>query len=718
MDMTRRHFLATVPALALADLALGADAPASPSSAPVAWSRGVRRIGQLNMTEHDPVSLDVQAWADYWAGLKIDVVLVSVTGILAYYQTKVPFHRKGKFLGDRDFFGDCFHAAKKRGLRVIARTSPDLNWQDALQAHPEWFQRDAQDAPVAHDQAAGLYRTCMFSTYMTDYMPAIMKEINSLYDVDGFYTNGWPPIGTLPVCHCQICRNLPPSGTPAYWDKFNERLFQLWKLYDSIAKEKNPTNFFFANLGGGARCSVNLAQIGDICEWFQADNQGRGGEDAPIWGCSLQGRVCRAVQNGKMATNVTGAWSTAAWMPGTPRWRNIAKSPQETRMWLNETVASGMVPYLHIIGGEKGLGEDRRELQPGHDYFNWTARHDAHFINKKSVASVGVVIGQRTHLFYAPPRGSSMADYLNSLYLALLEGRFLFDFVHEDKMAPADLAKYSALLLPNTALLSDSQCQQLRAYAASGGSLLATFETSLYDEVNQPRADFGLADVFGIHKVGNIISTTGNAYMARIEKPHPILDGFTGTNWLPGAENRVPLAAVENPFLTVVPGYTAYPPELSYPMPSQTNEPAIVLREQGGSRRVYFPGDLESSMWRSGHTDLSRLLQNAIRWVAGPNPPVTITGDGIVETFAWETSAGFAVHVLNYSNPAMHRGWVREFYPIGPQTVSLRLPAGSNVKSVELLRAGGAISFKVDHGIIEFTIPKVVDYEVAAISVA
>ena len=142
MDMTRREFLATVPALAVAGSLLAADGPTTAlAPATVAWSRKVRRIGQLNMTEHDPVSLNVTEWADYWASLKVDAVLVSVTGILAYYQTKVPFHRKGKFLGDRDFFGDCCAAAKKRGLRVIARMSPDLNWEDALQAHPEWFQR-------------------------------------------------------------------------------------------------------------------------------------------------------------------------------------------------------------------------------------------------------------------------------------------------------------------------------------------------------------------------------------------------------------------------------------------------------------------------------------------------------------------------------------------------------------------------------------------------
>jgi hypothetical protein len=702
MDINRREFIA-VPAAGLAGQLFAADPD-------IGWQRKIRRLGQTNMTEHDPAVLDIEQWADYWASLKVDATLVSVTGILAFYQTKVPFHRKGKYLGTRDFFGDCTAAAKKRGIRVIARMSPDLNWEDAVQAHPEWFQRDAKGNPVHHTEDPRLFRTCMFTTYMTDYMPAIMKEVNSLYDIDGLFTNAWPPLGSMPVCHCAQCRNLPPSGTPAYWEKFNERAVYLWKLYDSIAKQKKRSNFYFANLGGGIRSTVNLVELGELCEWFQSDNQGRGGDDTPIWGCAFQGRVCNAVQKGKMANNVTAAWST-----GVPRWRNVYKSQAEEQMWFDETLASGMVPYHHIIGGENGMGEDRRWLEPARKYFNWMAKHDAHFITKRSIANIGVVMGQRTHLFYQPPRGSLMRQYMDGLYYALLEGRFLFDFVHEDKLAPEDLRKYSALLLPNTALLSDRQCQQLRDYVDAGGSLLATFETSLYTERNEGRADFGLADVFGIRKAGEIIGTTGNAYLARIERRHPILEGFTNTNWIPGAENRVPVAPVDGSVLTVVPGFVAYPPELSYPVEPHTTEPAVVIRERGKSRLVYFPGDVERTMWRSGHTDLAQLLQNSIRWVAGANPPVTIEGQGVVETFAWETQAGFAVHVLNYTNPAMHRGWLREFYPIGAQTVRMKLPEGRRVTRVELLRAETDIPFRADRGTVEFTIPKVLDYEIAGV---
>ncbi len=82
MDLNRRDFIA-VPAAAVAGSLFAAETA-------VPWQRKIRRVGQTNMTEHDPVVLDVEQWADYWASLKVDAVLVSVTGILAFYQTKVP----------------------------------------------------------------------------------------------------------------------------------------------------------------------------------------------------------------------------------------------------------------------------------------------------------------------------------------------------------------------------------------------------------------------------------------------------------------------------------------------------------------------------------------------------------------------------------------------------------------------------------------------------
>jgi Hypothetical glycosyl hydrolase 6/Beta-galactosidase trimerisation domain len=686
------------------------------------WQQRVRRVGQTNMTEHDPAVMNIEEWANYWHSAEADIVFISVTGILAFYPSKVPFHRHGKFLNGRDFFGECVAAAKKRNMRVVARMSPDLNWGDALEAHPEWAMRYKDGSVQFSGEEPRLFKTCMFSSYMDDYVPAIMREINSLYDVDCFYTNGWPPIGSLPRCYCTICSKLPPSGTPAYWRAFTDRVLELWQKYDLIAKAKKHDSFFFGNSGGNVRGGPNLDRLGKVAEWFQADNQGRTFSDAAVWGCSLQGRVCNAVLDGKFAANVTAAYST-----GTPGWRNASKTPAETRMWLNETLASGMVPYLHFVGAEDGFGEDRRWQKLGVDYFRWTARHDAHFTTRRSIANIGVVIGQSTQLLYPGPATARSRAYMHEttqgIYDALLRGRFAFDFVHEDRLEPECLSKYRALVLPNIAMLSDRQCQQIRDYVQLGGSLMISFETSLYDEDLNQRANFGLADLLGTDKAGDAIGTNGNPYYARIENPearypHPILAGFANTNWIPGAQNRVPLKPVQNPVLTVVPGFVRYPPELAYPPVSHTDEPAVVLRESRSSRIAYFPGDIERTYWLTGHGDLLRLLHNTIRWIIRDEAIVNVEGDGFIEIFCWETAAGYSVHLLNYTNPDAQHGWLQSTYPLGPQTISLKLPQGVSVKSVELLRTGQTVHAHIENQVLQCTIPRVEDYEVAAVTVA
>ena len=686
------------------------------------WQQRVRRVGQSNMTEHDPAVMNIEEWADYWHSADVDVVFISVTGILAFYPSKVKFHRHGKFLNGRDFFGECVSAARKRHMRVVARMSPDLNWGDALQAHPEWAMRNQDGSVQLSEEEPLLFKTCMFSSYMDDYVPALMREINALYDVDCFYTNGWPPLGSLPECHCAICSKLPASGTPAYWRIFTDRVLHLWQKYDGIAREKKHDSFFFGNSGGNVRGGPNLDELGKIAQWFQADNQGRTFDDAAVWGCSLQGRVCNAVLDGKFAANVTAAYST-----GTPGWRNASKSPAEARMWLNETLAAGMAPYYHFVGSENGFGEDRRWQELGVDYFNWTARHDVHFTTRRPIANLGVVIGQSTQLLYPGPETVPSRAYMHEttqgLYDALLRGRFAFDFVHEDRLDAERLGKYRALLLPNIAILSERQCRQIADYVRSGGSLMASFETSLYDENLNQRANFGLAELLGIEKAGEVIGTNGNAYYARIEAPEaphrsPLLDGFVNTNWIPGAQNRVPLKPVQNPVLTVVPGFVHYPPELAYPPISHTHEPAVVLSESGPSRIAYFPGDIERTYWLTGHGDLLRLLHNAIRWITHDESIVHVEGDGFLEMFCWETAAGYAVHLLNYTNPDAQHGWLHSTYPLGPQTIKLKLPQNVRVQSVELLRAEQTLPVHVEDGLLQITVPRIEDYEVAAVTVA
>ena len=671
------------------------------------WYASMRRCGQTNFNERDPLELDIQWWIDYWTTLKLDALLLNAGGIMAFYPTQIPYHHRSQFLGDRDLFGDFAKAAKAKKIRVVARLDCNYTYQEAYHAHPEWIERDSDGSPVTHPQSPWLYKTCMYSDYFNQQMPAIMKEVNSRYDVDGFFTNGWPSTGRPGKCYCEACQklNLAEPNTPQGFRQHLDRVIEIWKLWDTTAKQKKWDSVYVGNLGGGIRAVTNLNTIAGVAGWFNADHQGRAGV-TPVWDCAQQGRVARAVMKGRTVTNVTGAYANTQ-----PLWRHTSKSPLEMTMWLAQTTASGMTPWFHWLGGKP---QDLRWQETGRSFFEWTAQCEEHLVNESSVANLAVVFSERTNAFYQVPGRGEVTDYLQGMYQALLHGRFLFDFVHEDDLGPGTLSKYRGLILANTALLSDGQCQQLSDYVAQGGSLLATFESGFFDENGSRRPKPGLADLFGIEVSGELVEPNGNAAYAHIERAHPVLQGFSDTTILPFAERYIPLRPVKQPALTVVPPYPAFPPEMVYPKLARTDQPAVVLAEKKASRLVYLPGDVDRSFWRSQNPDLQKLLVNAVQWLMN-DAPVLVQGNGLAEVFGWKTRAGHAIHVLNYGNPELLRGWFSDPYPLGPQKITFRLPAGSTPSSVQLLRSGRSLPFTRAENRIVFTIPDVRDYEVAAI---
>ncbi|HEV2231964.1 MAG TPA: alpha-amylase family protein, partial [Terriglobia bacterium] len=618
-------------------------------------------------------------------------------------------------------------------LRVVARMDCNLAYEEALQAHPEWFQRNRDGSPRKHNESPWLYHTCMFSTYFTSQMPAIYREINQRYPVDGFFTNGWPSTGPLEVCFCENCQKIyrdtvggvPPDGTDAanplyrkYYEVYMARVLEIWRQWDAVAKEKTPNSVYVGNLGGGIRTVKSVKKLSEVAGWFNADHQGRSG-DAVIWLCAQQGRVAQSVMAGRTITNVTGAYSNSR-----VTWRHVAKSAPEMTLWMAQTTASGMVPWFHWLGGSP---EDNRWREVGRSFYQWIAANEPHFRNKRSLADLAVLYPQSTIAFYISGAGpgswmgaarAQTTDYLDGLYYALLEGRFLFDFVHQENLKVEALAPYRALLIPNAAYLRDEECEVIRQFAASGGSVLATFETSCYNEWGDARPDFALADLFGASVDGEVIGPFGNSYM-RIERQHAVTAGFEGTALLPGPENRVPLRPRDpaRAALTVVPHYPAFPPEMVYPRIPHTDQPAAIFREAGNSRIAYFPGDIDRTFWRSGNTDMSQLIQNTVRWLMGDaRPQISVTGDGVIETFAWETEPGYALHLLNYTNPNMTRGFIRRFYPIGSQKVEFNVAAGKRITSVRTLRAGRELKFEQQDRKVHFDVPSVVDYEVVALA--
>ena len=381
--MNRREFIEVSGAsLVVASTArLGALAP----EAGKPWYETMQRCGQVNFNEQDPVSMNADEWMDYFASLKVNAVLLNGGGIMAFYPTQVPYQHRSEFLGSRDLFGEMLAAGRKRNMRVVARMDCNYAYEEAFQAHPEWFQFGADGSPTRHPECHWLYKTCMFGNYFTQQMPAIYREINQRYAPDGFYTNGWPGTEALEVCHCPNCQKIyreqtggvPPQTTDVqsqvyrkYYEVYMDRIALVWKLWQDTVKEKSADSVYVGNLGGGIRTVKDLNRLSSVAAWFNADNQGRAG-NTPIWMCAQQGRVARSVMRGRTVTNVIGAYSN-----GQINWRHSSKTPAETTLWMAQATASGMVPWFHWLGGHP---EDTRWRADRTGLFRLAGRQPATF---------------------------------------------------------------------------------------------------------------------------------------------------------------------------------------------------------------------------------------------------------------------------------------------------------------------------------------------------
>jgi hypothetical protein len=352
MEISRRNIL-IASAAALPGRFFGAPAE---GKAGAFWYQRMRRCAQHNLNEYDPKVLDIGSWVDYWSSLKLDCLVLTGGGFMAFYPTRLPDHHKSQFLGDRDLFGDYFKAVKKRGIRVVARVETNWQHEDVLKRRPEWFERDEKGNPSPNVESPYVYYTCIFSKFHEEQVPAIMREIGSMYDVDGFFTNSWPSTGSPHACFCVNCQRRGKLTKGQLLDAHQKRILELCRGLEAVAREGRKDRVYNVNIAGGIHAVQSIKKLAEVGAWLTADHQGRSG-DTPIWDCAQQGRVAYSAMGGKPVTNVvTGNAST---------WRHSSRGDEEITLWLAQTTASGMVPWYVWLGSQP---QDDRWRETGRKY--------------------------------------------------------------------------------------------------------------------------------------------------------------------------------------------------------------------------------------------------------------------------------------------------------------------------------------------------------------
>lgn len=755
---SRRTFLKQTATAALAGLSAAPVAAESLSSTTAAtdalpWYRRTLRWGQTNITEIDPVEYDIAWWRQHWKRTRVQGVILNAGGIVAYYPSKYPLHYRPPLLGDRDLYGDLAKAAHEDGLVVFARMDSNRTHEEFYKAHPDWFAVDASGKPY---RAGELYVTCVNSPYYEEYIPSILREIIERTHPEGITDNSWSGLGRESICYCQNCikkfkqrtgKALPGRKNwddPAYrdWIEWNyARRLEIWDLNNRATKAAGGPDCLWVGMNSGSisgQCR-SFRDYKEICrraEIIMLDHQARS-ESAGFQQNAEAGKLI----HGLLGWEKLIAESMAMYQAGRPTFRKASKPEPEARLWMLEGFAGTILPWWHHIGAAH---EDRRQYHTVEPINRWHEAHQEYLIGREPIANVGVVWSQQNTDYYGRDDHEPLVELpFRGMVNALVRARIPYVPVHADHIG-REGARFSVLILPNLAAMSESHCLAVRQFVERGGNLIATGQTSLYNQWGEPQADFALADLLGAHAASdrrNSIeadrkraSETAHSYLrlapelragvygpntgkepAVAEKRHPILRGFDETDILPfgGWLGGVQAATGTEVLATFVPSFPIYPPETSWMREPRTTIPGLIIRTaKHGSRIAYLPADLDRRYGRDNLPDHGNLLANLIRWVSGETIPLTVQGPGLIDCHLYRQRDRLILHVVNLTNAGTSRVPVDELIPVGPLRVQVRLPEAVRISKMKFLVSQHKPLLTIDAGVAVFQLPSLLDHEV------
>lgn len=719
----------------------------------IPWYRRVTRWGQTNITEKDPPGYDIAWWRKHWKMTGVDGVIINAGGIVAYYPSKVPLHKQAKYLEGRDLFGELCKAAHEDGIAVFARMDSNRAHEEFYQAHPDWFTIDSEGKPY---KAGDLFITCVNSPYYNEHIPNVLTEISNLYHPEGFTDNSWSGMGRESVCYCRNCSDSFMAKTglslpkikdwtdQAYrkWIKWNyERRIEIWELNNRTTRKAGGPDCIWSGMNSGSvsgqsRSFRDLKEICSRADIIMLDSQAR----------SDAGGFQQNADTGKLLHGLLG-WeklipeSMAMYQAGRPTFRLAAKPAAEARMWMTEGIAGGIQPWWHYVSAHH---EDRRIYKTPGPVFEWHRKNEKYLINRKPVASVGVVWSQQNVDFYGRDESEAMTELpWRGFTQALIRSRIPYLPVNADHIS-LDSGNLSLLILPSLGVITDDQAEAIRKFAKSGGGIIATGETGLYNEWGDRRTDFALADIFGVHILPGSYQDgrkhSGETYhtylrltpelRSNFDGPksniranpgasrHPVLNGLDETDIISfgGMLSPVRTDKGTETLMTFVPQFPIYPPETAWMREPVTDIPGLIINNlPNGGRVIYMPADIDRQFGRYNLPDHGNLLANSARWASKGNIPLSVESPGLIDCHIYSQPGNIIIHIVNLTSAGTWRQPVDEYIPVGPVKVKVRLSEDVNGNKVRLLVSGREIPAVSDKKWADFTIPSVTDHELVII---
>ena len=716
------------------------------------WYQKNLRFLQTVLRATDIVNYDAKGVAEYMKKTNTDVLVVNAGGVMDFFPNPLPMANPNPFMKDgQDYLTDLcneLHAIGKYvTVRVDFRGVEDARYNQ----HPDWFAKNPDGSPkrTTYSPTLTLNSPCYLSYYANEHAVEFIKYLFEHYDLDGIWENALS-FGTG-VCYCDRCRErykrdtgkeLPMIDPEAistrrlmfdvsnayYGEEFDE--YRRWKAVvadEHIKRIRDAVKSFGEEKGYSAEIfhiynntiskssstgHDNAKRHFDYlisCVFMDANysetDTGHGAYDI-INSAGSVIRFSRALQPWKQPVINTGGNGTRA--------RCVCDPLVETRQWLWEIVSNGGgVWNCYFNGQHPAATNDCRAAYSEKDAFTFLADNTDVISDTVPVADVGLFYSYKNLDKFA--NGIFSKDqferHFRGIERVLIEKHIPYNFVIVDETTKAeDLSKFKAILLPNAGILTEQEQQLLRTYVENGGGLVATYESSLYNEDGSKREDFALADLFGVHYTGESLAT-GNDYYFKIKNPDsPILKGITGTELLMNSGKTAISTVVcdEDRVANYLPLIANQPPEYAWPKEWDSPYAGIVARSYGRGKVVYFAHTIDELCYTNGHEDFTEVYANAVDYVTGGDYSLSTDAYRSVHTNLIVNREGEkTAYILSFVNTTgTQQRPVKEIIPVGPFTTRLHL--GGKLADSKLLWGQATVTAEGEDAVI--TVDRLEDF--------
>jgi hypothetical protein len=402
----------------------------------------------------------------------------------------------------RNILGELLPELKQRGIKLMAYMSMGFdNYAGGL--HPEW--RAANEMGDPHKNGP-FWHLSVYSPY-ADFLMQQIDELARDYDVDGYWLDIIPLARHIP----QELWMIQPHPVPDYSFYAQRRYRELTGKGLPVRPTPDEVDEIFEVMTGevAAFLERSYATIRKYRPDAVITYNGAGAPGDPIDSgdlISIEGHAPHYLRQSFIAR-----WAkdrekpfemlTAGGLSRTPvggGWNSLDQKPAETlRLEAAICIAQGGNPVFGQVPHTDG-STDAEQFRTFGKMFRPIREIEPWLVGAKGVADVGLVCASK-------PRQASghwlrMTAGAEAAHEALLAHHVQYDIVRLDR----DISHYRAIVLAEQTALGDEEAEKLRAYVQGGGTLIATGQSGLFDGRGKPRADFALADVFGIRYAGPV----------------------------------------------------------------------------------------------------------------------------------------------------------------------------------------------------------------------